>query len=69
MVDFSDNEAELKNLVNDILAEAKGQGADQSEVSVSMDTGLSVNVRKSELENLEFNQDRGFGITVYYGHR
>ena len=45
------------------------QGADQAEVSASMERGLGVSVRKGELENLEFNQDRGFGITLYVGKR
>ena len=67
MENLQESEAELKNLVNDILAEAKRQGADQAEVSVSADAGLSVSVRKGELENLEFNSDRGFGITLYVG--
>ncbi|MBV27393.1 MAG: hypothetical protein CMQ13_04920 [Gammaproteobacteria bacterium] len=34
-----------------------------------MEQGLGVSVRKGELENLEFNQDRGFGITLYVGKR
>ena len=68
-MEFIDNQEELKTLVEDILKEARRQGADQSEVSVSMDQGLGVSVRKGSLENLEFNQDRGFGITLYFGHR
>ncbi|MEC8346965.1 MAG: metalloprotease PmbA, partial [Pseudomonadota bacterium] len=40
-----------------------------AEVSASMERGLGVSVRKGELENLEFNQDRGFGITLYVGKR
>ena len=68
-MDFRDNEAQLKTLVEAILQEAKKQGADQAEVSVRVDTGLSVNVRQGELENLEFNQDKGFGITTYFGQR
>jgi PmbA protein len=69
MIDLRDSESGLKSLVSDILAEAKRQGANAAEVSVSEDVGLSVSVRKRELETLEFNQDRGFGITVYYGKR
>ncbi|MEZ5558763.1 MAG: metalloprotease PmbA [Pseudomonadales bacterium] len=59
----------LKNLVADILAEARRQGASAAEVSVSADAGLAVSVRRGELENVEFNQDRGFGITLYFGAR
>lgn len=67
--DHLKTEAELQELVATILAEAAAQGADQAEVSASVDAGLSVSVRKGELENLEFNQDRGFGITLYVGAR
>jgi len=68
-VDIRDQQTKLNALVENILDEAKRQGADQAEVSASIDAGLSVSVRKGELENLEFNQDRGFGITLYLGAR
>ena len=68
-MDLRDQQATLTDLVEQILGEAKRQGADQAEVSVSADSGLSVNVRKGELEQLEFNADRGFGITLYLGQR
>ncbi len=68
-MDLREQENELRSLVEEILAEAERQGADQAEVSVSVDNGLVVSVRKGELENLEFNQDRGFGITLYVGQR
>jgi PmbA protein len=68
-LEFIEHQAELTVLVEKILSEAKSQGSDQAEVSVSMEQGLGVSVRKGELENLEFNQDRGFGITLYFGKR
>ena len=68
-MEFIEQQQELTALVENILSEAKSQGADQAEVSVSMEQGLGVSVRRGELENLEFNQDRGFGITVYFGQR
>ncbi len=67
--DLRDGEERLKGLVGDILAEAKKQGADAAEVSVSEDVGLGVTVRMRDLESVEFNHDRGFGITVYFGKR
>ena len=67
VIDIRDKEAGLKALVGEILLEAQHQGASSAEVSVTQDTGLSVTVRKGELETVEFNQDRGFGITVYFG--
>ncbi len=60
-------EARLKSLVSDILAEAKKQGVDACEVGVSLDGGLSASVRMGEVETVEFNLDQGFGITVYQG--
>ncbi|HEY5646919.1 MAG TPA: metalloprotease PmbA [Pseudomonadales bacterium] len=67
--DLRESENRLRSRVEDILAEAKRQGASAAEVSVSEDVGLSVTVRMRDLESVEFNHDRGFGITVYYGHR
>ncbi|MFU8816594.1 MAG: metalloprotease PmbA [Pseudomonadales bacterium] len=67
--DLRNEEAALKTLVAEILAEAAKQGVSAAEVSVSADIGLSVSVRKGNLETIEFNQDRGFGITVYHGAR
>lgn len=68
-LDLRESEDRLKNLVDDILGEARRQGADAAEVSVSEDVGLGVTVRMGELETVEFNHDRGFGITLYYGKR
>ena len=68
-MEFIDQQAELQQLVHDILKEARQQGADEAEVSVSAEEGLGVSVRKGELETLEFNQDRGFGITLQFGQR
>ena len=60
---------ELEALVGRILDTAKRGGATAAEVSASSDTGLSVAVRKGELETVEFNSDRGFGVTVFVGQR
>lgn len=67
--DLRDSEQRLKDRVDDILAEARRQGASAAEVSVSEDVGLSVTVRMRDLESVEFNHDRGFGITIYFGQR
>ena len=63
--DRASNEAMLKDLVARILREAKVQGASSAEVSASLDSGLSVAVRRSEIETVEYTHERGFGITVY----
>ncbi len=57
----------LEALVAQIVDEAKQQGASACEVGVSLNQGLSVNVRRGEVETLEFNRDQGFAITLYSG--
>lgn len=65
----ADSEDKLQSIVDQVLAEAKQQGASQAEVSVSVNTGLSTSVRKGEVDTVEYTQDQGFGITVYLGQR
>ena len=59
----------LQQQVEQIVAEAKRQGATACEVAVSLEQGLSTSVRQREVETVEFNRDQGFGITLYVGHR
>ncbi len=59
----------LQEQVEAILAEARRQGATDCEVAVSLEQGLSTSVRQGEVETVEFNRDRGFGITLYLGQR
>jgi PmbA protein len=59
----------LKSLVADLLQEARAQGATQAEAAVSMGSGLSVTVRMGEVETIEYNRDKGLGVTVYVGRR
>jgi PmbA protein len=59
----------LQHQVEQIVAEAKRQGASACEVAVSLEQGLSTSVRQREVETVEFNRDQGFGITLYVGHR
>jgi PmbA protein len=49
------------------LEQAKKQGATSAEVGVSRSQGLSVSVRQGDVETLEYNNDTGLGITVYFG--
>lgn len=57
----------LREKVERIIEEARRQGASASEVSVSMEQGLSTTVLQGEVETVEFNRDQGFGITLYVG--
>jgi PmbA protein len=61
--------ADLAALVEQSLAEARAAGATEADVGVSADTGLSISVRLGEVETLEYQRDRGMGITAYVGKR
>jgi PmbA protein len=61
--------AELQNLVQFALDESRRLGGSETEVAVSVDTGLSVTARLGEVETLEYQRDRGMGVTVYRGKR
>ena len=61
--------ADLLALVELALEEARALGASQAEAAVSMDVGLSVSVRLGEVETVEYQRDRGMGVTVYFGTR
>ncbi|PVZ12338.1 MULTISPECIES: metalloprotease PmbA [unclassified Pseudomonas] len=59
----------LQEQVEQIIAEARRQGASACEVAVTLEQGLSTSVRQREVETVEFNRDQGFGITLYVGQR
>lgn len=63
------NREALEALVKLALDEAGKRGADQAEVAVSHDIGLSATARHGDVENLEYTNDRGIGITVYRDSR
>ncbi len=60
---------ELKSIVSDALARARELGASQSEADVSLQKGLTTTVRLGEVETVEYQRDRGMGVTVYFGKR
>lgn len=66
---ISARQAQLEQMVNDLLNEARQQGASAAEAAVSSDSGLAINVRKGEVETIEHTRDQGLGITVYFGQR
>jgi len=51
------------------LETAKKSGASQAEADASLSKGLSVTVRLGEVETVEYQRDRGLGVTVYFGTR
>lgn len=66
---LSHSQQDLQDLVALAIEEGRRLGATESEVGVSVDTGLSVTARLGEVETLEYQRDRGMGITIYRGKR
>ncbi|MFA5081032.1 MAG: metalloprotease PmbA [Hydrogenophilaceae bacterium] len=66
---FSYSESHLRDLAAQVLDLARAAGASTAEVEVSEGFGQSVNVRKGEVETIEFNKDKGIGVTTYVGQR
>ncbi len=66
---FSYSHATLQQLSEDVLKHARNKGATACEVDVSEGFGQSVTVRCDEVETIEFNRDKGIGITIYSGQR
>ncbi len=63
---FGIDRQRLESLVSKALEEAADRGADQAETGVSLGTGLSVMIRRGEVETLEHQRDRSFAVTVYF---
>jgi PmbA protein len=66
---FSYSRETFEELVDTALAHAKKVGATDAGAEASEGCGLSVSVRKGELENVERNRDKSLGVTVYVGRR
>jgi PmbA protein len=66
---FSYSRPFFEELVDRALAHAKKLGATDAGAEASEGCGLSVSVRKGELENVERNRDKSLGVTVYIGNR
>lgn len=64
-----ENIGRLKTIVQNLLDEAKQQGATAAEAGLSQENGLSITSRMGEVETIEHHCDQGLGITVYFGQR
>ncbi|NDV90347.1 metalloprotease PmbA [Alteromonas sp. 345S023] len=60
---------DIQNIVDDVLKLAQKKGATQAEASMSKVQGIAVSSRMQEVENVEFTNDGGLGISVYVGKR
>ena len=59
----------LQQLARDVLSHAAKCGASACDVDVSEGFGQSVTVRCGEVETIEYNRDKGIGVTVYLGQQ
>ncbi len=59
----------LETIINDLLDEAKKQGASNADAGLSVDNGLSVNVRLGDVETIEHHCSQGLGVSVYFGQK
>jgi PmbA protein len=67
--EFSYTQDQLRQLAADVLRYAREQGASACETDVSEAFGQSVSVRKDAVDTIEYNRDKGIGVTVYLGQQ
>jgi PmbA protein len=66
---FSHPYEKLCEIAQDLLQYAKKQGATAAVAEVSDGFGQTVNVRQGAVETIEYNRDKGLGVTVYIGQQ
>ncbi len=66
---FSCTDDTLKQLVTDALKYARDRGATAADAGVSEGFGQTVTARQGEVETIEYNRDKGIGVTVYIGQQ
>jgi PmbA protein len=66
---FTFSQERLRQIAAEILEYARMRGASACETDVSEGFGQSVTVRKGEVETIEYNRDKGIGVTVYLGQQ
>lgn len=64
---FTHSQDQLRQIARDVLRFAQEKGASDAVVEISEGDGLSVTVRKGQVETIEQNKDKGIGVTVYLG--
>jgi len=66
---FSFTQAQLREIASDILKYAAKRGASDCATDVSEGFGQSIAVRRGEVDTIEYNRDKGVGVTVYLGQQ
>lgn len=67
--DFIYSSGYLEQIATDVLLFAREKGASDAVVGVSEGSGLSVSVRKGNIDTIEQSQDKGIGVTVFLGKK
>ncbi|PLC54806.1 metalloprotease PmbA [Pollutimonas nitritireducens] len=66
---ISENQTRFRELVSDALKHAKSLGASDAAAEISESRGLSVSVRRKDIETVEQTRDRSLDLTVFAGNR
>jgi PmbA protein len=66
---FSFSPERLRAIAADVLDYARERGATACETDVSEGFGQSASVRKGEVDTIEYNRDKGVGVTIYLGQQ
>lgn len=66
---FAYSREQFQQIVEDVLGMARELGTSDAGVEVSEGSGISVSVRKGEVEHVERNRDKSVGVSVYLGQR
>jgi PmbA protein len=66
---FTYTQDQLKTMAADVLRVARELGATDAATEISEGSGLSVTVRKGQVETIEQNRDKVVGVTVMIGKR
>ena len=66
---FSFTSDRLREIAVEVLEHARAVGASACETDVSEGFGQTASVRKGEVDTIEYNRDKGVGVTVYLGQQ
>ncbi|MDP1718113.1 MAG: DNA gyrase modulator, partial [Burkholderiales bacterium] len=66
---FAHSSETLRQIAQDLLDYAKQRGASAADTEVSEGFGQTVTARQGEVETIEYNRDKGAGVTVYIGKK
>ncbi len=66
---FSYSPDQLRQIAKDVLEHAREHGASACETEVSEGFGQTASVRRGEVDTIEYNRDKGVGVTVYLGQQ